>query len=201
MSQVVIVDTGGANLASLRFAFNRLGREAQVSADAGQIAAASHVVLPGVGAAREAMRRLQRHGLDRLIPELEQPVLGICLGMQILFERSEEDDVQCLGIIPGRVQKISRAPARPVPHMGWNEVRKRNGCGLLNEVPDGAHFYFLHSFGVDAGQHAQATVDYGSRLCAVVSRRNFFGTQFHPERSAVQGARVLRNFMEISACN
>lgn len=201
MSQVVIVDTGGANLASLRFAFNRLGCEPVVSADPAQVAAASHVVLPGVGAAREAMCRLQSSGLDRLIPGLRQPVLGICLGMQILFEHSEEDDVVCLGVFPGSVERIAPAAERPVPHMGWNRISKKHESSLLDEVPGDAYFYFLHSFAVAAGPHTAATVDYGAPLSAVVSHRNFSGTQFHPERSSNQGARLLGNFLESSPCN
>lgn len=196
MSGVVIVDTGGANLASLRFAFKRLGCDPLVSAEPAQVAAASHVVLPGVGAAREAMHRLRSSKLDRLIPDLTQPVLGICLGMQILFERSAEDDVECLGVFDGSAEKITHDAERPVPHMGWNRISKKRECDLLNEVPDGSYFYFLHSFAVAENQHTNAAVDYGGSLAAVVSRRNFAGTQFHPERSASQGARLLKNFLE-----
>ena len=130
--EVVIVDGGGANIASLKLALQRLGCTGTLTSDAATIRAASHVILPGVGAARAAMERLQKAGLDTLIPTLRQPVLGICLGLQLLFESSEEDDVACLGILPGRVRRFTPAPDRPIPHMGWNQIRRRRESPLLD---------------------------------------------------------------------
>jgi glutamine amidotransferase len=118
--QIVIVASGGANIASLQFALQRLEAPSVVSADAAEIRAASHVILPGVGAAADAMSRLRQSRLDTLIPTLQQPVLGICLGMQLLYEASQEGDARCLGIIPGSAARLAGAPDRPVPHMGWN---------------------------------------------------------------------------------
>lgn len=194
--EVVIVDGGGANIASLQFALERLGATSVLSQDAARIRAARYVILPGVGAARAAMDRLEAAGLDRLISTLEQPVLGICLGLQLLFDASEEGQAECLGIIPGTVQQFASAPSRPVPHMGWNQLRKVRDCPLLAGIPDGGYFYFVHSYAAPAGPSAVAVSDYGRPFAAVVQQTNFLATQFHPERSGDLGARVLRNFLE-----
>jgi len=193
--EVVIVDGGGANIASLNLALQRLGYTAQLSSDPATIRAASHVILPGVGAARAAMERLQRAGLDSLIPELRQPVLGICLGLQLLYESSDEDDVACLGILPGRVRRFSPAPGRPIPHMGWNQIRRRRESPLLDGIPEDSYFYFVHSYAADVSDSTIATTDYGLPFTAVAGRNNFFAAQFHPERSGPLGARILDNFL------
>lgn len=193
--EVVIVDGGGANIASLHLALQRLGYKAELSSDPERIRAASHVILPGVGAARAAMDRLQNAGLDTLIPKLKQPVLGICLGLQLLFESSEEDDVACLGIIPGRVRRFAAAPERPIPHMGWNQIRRRRDSPLLDGIPEDSYFYFVHSYAADVSIHTIATADYGWPFTAVAGRDNFFAAQFHPERSGPLGARILENFL------
>ncbi|GMW05799.1 MAG: imidazole glycerol phosphate synthase subunit HisH [Gammaproteobacteria bacterium] len=192
---VAILDGGGANIASLRFALERLGRPSRLTTDETIIRDASHVILPGVGAARPAMERLSANGLDRVIPALTQPVLGICLGMQLLFEASEEDETDCLGIIPGTVRRFDPAPGRPVPHMGWNQTRLLHDSPLLEDLPVRCHFYFVHSYAVPVGQHTLASCDYGWEFAAVVGNRNFLATQFHPERSGVAGARLLQNFL------
>jgi imidazole glycerol-phosphate synthase subunit HisH len=194
----VIVDSGGANISSLRFALGRLGCHAPLTADADDIRTASHVFLPGVGAADEAMTRLEASGLGALVASLRQPVLGICLGMQLLFEASEEDGGRrCLGIIPGRAQRIPGGPDRPVPHMGWNLTSLADGCPLFAGLPSAAHFYFVHSFAVPPGPGTVAVADYGGEFTAVVSHGNFHGTQFHPERSGPAGARLLANFLAL----
>lgn len=195
--RIVIIDNGGANVASLQFAFERLGKKARVSDSATVVRGASHVVLPGVGAAGDAMQRLKRTGLAELIPSLTQPVLGICLGMQLLFERSEEGVTPCLGAIHGDVTRMTAAPGRPVPHMGWNRVEFTVPHPLLAGLASGAYAYFVHSYAVAAGAATVATCSYGEEFAAMVECRNFFGTQFHPERSAATGARILANFLEL----
>jgi len=196
---VAIIDSGGANIASLRFALQRLDCPASLTRDPYEIRAASHVLLPGVGAAQDAMIRLRSAGLDRLIPALRQPVLGICLGMQLLFDRSEEGPAECLGVIDDDVRALEPGPDRPIPHMGWNQVHPRPGCPLFEGVEAGSHFYFVHSFAAGESDRTVATVTYGTRFSAAVGRANFFGTQFHPERSGAAGARVLANFLGMSS--
>jgi len=193
--KVAIIDGGGANIASLQFALARLGVAADLTADPAAIGAASHVILPGVGAARSAMERLRQAGLDALIPRLTQPVLGICLGLQLLFDRSEEEAADCLGILKGTVRHFAPAPGRPVPHMGWNQITGTRDSALLDGIPDGSHFYFVHSYAAELGTATVARTDYGWPFSAVVQAGNFLATQFHPERSGPLGARVLDNFL------
>lgn len=195
--EVVIVDSGGANLASLRYALERLGARTQVSADARTIAGAARVVLPGVGAAAHAMQRLNAAGLTSMLRALTQPVLGVCLGMQLLFELSEEGLTECLGLLPYAVRRLQSAPRCPVPHMGWNELQRLRPDPLLEGVADGDYAYFAHSYAAPVTQHTLASAQYGAAVSAVVRRENFWGTQFHPERSAGTGARVLENFLRL----
>ena len=196
--QIVIVASGGANIASLQFALQRLEFASAVSADIEQIRAASHVILPGVGAATDAMSRLRQHRLDTVIPTLQQPVLGICLGMQLLFDASEEGDARCLGIIPGRAARFPQAASRPVPHMGWNTLEIERPCALLAGLADGDYAYFVHSYAVDISAATVASTRYGPPFSACVQWRNFYGAQFHPERSAAAGARLLKNFLALN---
>lgn len=198
-TDVVIVDNGGANVASLQYALQRLGADAAVTADAARIGSASRVILPGVGAAGDAMARLTAAGLVDVIRGLSQPVLGICLGMQLLFESSAEGSTACLGLIPGRAERFVPAPGRPVPHMGWNQVEPRPGSSLLDGIRAGSYAYFVHSYALPVDAATTATTDYGGPFSACVTWRNFHGTQFHPERSAALGARLLGNFL--GACN
>jgi imidazole glycerol-phosphate synthase subunit HisH len=194
---VVIVASGGANIASLQFALERLGSSSEVSADAERIRAASHVILPGVGAAANAMARLRGSGLDSLIPTLTQPVLGVCLGMQLLHEASAEGETRCLGIIPGAASRFVEAPGRPVPHMGWNTLDMERSCPLLAGLTAADYAYFVHSYALPVNEATVASCRYGNSFSACVAWRNFFGAQFHPERSAQVGARLLKNFLEI----
>ena len=195
--EAVIVDSGGANLASLCYALERLGARTQVSADARTIASAARVVLPGVGAAAHAMQRLNAAGLTSMLRALTQPVLGVCLGMQLLFELSEEGLTECLGVLPYAVRRLQSAPRCPVPHMGWNELQRLRPDPLLEGVADGDYAYFAHSYAAPVTQHTLASAQYGAPVSAVVRRENFWGTQFHPERSAATGARVLENFLRL----
>jgi len=194
---VVIIESGGANIASLQYALARQGIASHVSADLERIRAASHVILPGVGAAADAMMRLRRRGLDTAIPSLRQPVLGICLGMQLLFESSEEGQASCLGVIPGRAALLATAPGLPVPHMGWNTVAPLRPHPLLAGLQGGDYAYFVHSYALALSEATIASTEYGSAFSACVQWRNFYGAQFHPERSASVGARLLRNFLEL----
>lgn len=193
----VIIASGGANLASLKFALERLGVEAPVTEDAARIEAASHVILPGVGAARDAMSRLEAAGLVDVIPRLEQPVLGICLGLQLLFSGSDEDDAECLGVIPGQAYRFPSSPDLPVPQMGWNSLTRVADSPLIEGVQDGEYAYFIHSYALAPGDYTCATADYGGSFSAAVQHGNFFATQFHPERSARLGAKILSNFLSL----
>ena len=194
---VVIIASGGANIASLQFALQRLGVAATVSADADQIQRASHVILPGVGAAADAMSKLHHRRLHEVIPRLRQPVLGICLGMQLLFDSTEEGPTRCLGIIPGRAVRLLDAPGQPVPHMGWNTLDISRPCAMLTGLGAQDYSYFVHSFALPVSAATVASTHYGGPFSAVVQWRNFYGAQFHPERSAAVGARVLQNFLAI----
>jgi len=196
-ADVVIIDSGGANLASLRFALDRLGARSVVSRDAVEIAAAPRVLLPGVGAARDAMQRLAGLGLVHTLRGLTQPLLGICLGMQLLFEHSEEGDTPCLGILPGTVRRMQAASGRPVPHMGWNQCRALLADPLMAGCSDGDYYYFVHSYAAPLDDCTLAACRYGPEFSAIVARGNFRGVQFHPERSAATGARLLRNFLDL----
>jgi glutamine amidotransferase len=196
VSDVTIIDSGGANLASLQFALERLGASSMVSSDTAVIRAARKVLLPGVGAAGDAMARLRAAGLDRTIPQLRQPLLGICLGMQLLFAESEEGDTHCLGVIDGRVRRIAGSTTLPVPHMGWNNFNIRRDDPLLRGFGAEDYMYFVHGYAAAVSADTLASSDYGQPFCAVVRRDNFWGVQFHPERSAQAGARLLKNFLE-----
>lgn len=196
--EAMIIDSGGANLASLQFAFERLGARTRVTSDVRAIATAARVVLPGVGSAADAMQRLRRSEIAALLPTLRQPVLGICLGMQLLFERSAEGTTACLGILPGAVRRLEASLERPVPHMGWNRLAHSRQDPLLEQIEPGEYFYFVHSYAVPECAVTVARTDYGEPISAVVRRDNFWGTQFHPERSASAGARLLRNFLRLT---
>jgi len=189
---LAIVDLAYGNLGSVAIAFERLGLAPVVTANAGEIRSADRVVLPGVGAAGFAMERIEALGLKETLCTLRQPVLGICLGMQLLFDRSDEDDTACLGVIPGGVRRLEPGPGMPVPHMGWSKLGVADpGCGLAT----GDYVYFAHSFACDDGPHSLATADYGGAIPAVVRGGNYLGAQFHPERSGEAGARFLTAFL------
>jgi len=196
-AEVVLVDAGGTNIGSVRYALQRLGVEAPLTADAATIRAAAKVILPGVGAAGPAMARLRALGLVDLLRGLTQPVLGVCLGMQLLCAHSEEGDVDCLGLIPATVRRLAPAPGLRVPHMGWNRLRLRGTHPLLDGLGHDAQAYFVHSYAVPVGIDTLATAEHGAAFSAIVARGNFFGMQFHPERSAAVGARLLRNFLAL----
>jgi glutamine amidotransferase len=195
VSGVVIIDSGGANLASVRNALSRLGVVASVTLDAGAIGNADRLLLPGVGAAAPIMRRLRESGTDRLLLELRKPLLGICVGMQVLFEHSAEGDTECLGLLPGVVGKIAPCCSVRVPHMGWNRLRRERFSPLLDGIDDGARAYFVHGYAAAANGDCVASVEHGNRYAATVQRGHIAGAQFHPELSAGVGARLLSNFL------
>jgi imidazole glycerol-phosphate synthase subunit HisH len=194
-ADVVLIDAGGSNLGSVRYALERQGVEASVSADAARIRAASHVILPGVGAAAPGMARLRSNGMDDVVRGLTQPVLGVCLGMQLLFERSQESDTQCLGLIPGVVQHFAQSTEIRIPHMGWNSLHMERDDPLFAGIEAEPYFYFVHSYAAPADRYALASCFHGERFSAAVRRENFYGVQFHPERSGAAGATILRNFI------
>ncbi|CAL7959169.1 imidazole glycerol phosphate synthase subunit HisH [Gammaproteobacteria bacterium] len=194
---ITIVDSGGANIASIKFMLEQLGTEAELSHDTEIIKKSSHVILPGVGSAAIAMDCLKKYKLIRVLQSLTQPVLGICLGMQLFFDFSEEGNIECLKLIPGKIKKLPKKNKLSIPHMGWNtfEIIKKNP--LLNNIADNSYAYFVHSFGAPVTRYTSAITHYGKTFSAVVQYKNFFGTQFHPERSGKIGAMILQNFLEI----
>jgi imidazole glycerol-phosphate synthase subunit HisH len=198
--EVVIIDSGGANLTSLRYAFERLDARADVSSDGSRIASADRVVLPGVGNAAHAMRRLRDAQLIEVIRTLTQPVLGICLGMHLLFQRSAEGPTACLNLLPCAVESLTVLPGLPVPHMGWNQIRSLRNDPMLEGIKSGDHFYFVHRYAAPVTEHTLASSEYGVTIAAVVRHRNFWGAQFHPERSGAAGSRMLANFLQVQPC-
>lgn len=195
MPKIIIIDTGCANLSSVKFAFDRLNYQTSISKDVAQIQQADKLILPGVGTAAAAMQNLQERQLIECIQNLTQPVLGICLGMQLMTEYSTEGDVSTLNLIQARTQLI---PDRglPLPHMGWNRVIYSQQHPLFADIPSGSHFYFVHSYAVLPHQHTLATTEYGVNVSAAIGYKNFYGVQFHPERSGSHGAKLLQNFIE-----
>lgn len=198
MIRLAIIDSGGANIASLRYAIERLGIDSKITTDAQTLRAATHVILPGVGAAADCMERLRSANLLETVRGLRQPLLGVCVGMQLLFESSEEGAVACLGLLPGRVQRFAERDGLPVPHMGWNQLEFTQPSPLLDDIASGDYVYFVHSYCVPESENTVATATYGERFAAIVRRGKVFGAQFHPERSAAAGALVLRNFLLVS---
>lgn len=193
---IAVVNSGGANISSVLHALIRLGAEPEFTDDAATIRAADRVILPGVGAAGRAMEVLNEHGLTDTLRRLTQPVLGICLGMQLLFESSEEDNASLLGIIPGRLQRLEEAAGLRVPHMGWNTIINQKPDPLTDPLND-KWFYFVHSFAAPVSEWSLSTSTHGCAFSAIVRKDNFYGAQFHPERSARAGAELLRGFMEL----
>lgn len=197
--KVALVDAGGANLGSMRQALLRLGIEPDVTSDAGVIASADRVILPGVSTAATVMRRLRELDLVEVLRGLQSPLLGVCVGMQVLFEYSEEGDTPCLGLLPGRVCRLRGSPGVRVPHMGWNRLRTLRAASLTRDIGEGDFAYFVHGYAAAAGTDCLLACDHGTRFTAVVQRGRVAGAQFHPERSARAGARLLQNFIEAAA--
>lgn len=199
MTEVALIDAGGANLGSVRYALERLGARVQLVRNAAGLQGAQRVILPGVGAAKPAMQRLHEQGLVEPLRRLEVPLMGICLGMQLLFEHSEESGVETLALIPGTVRKLVPGTGIRVPHMGWNRLLPLKPSLLLKDIPERASAYFVHSYAAPLNAHTVAACDHGGLFTAMVEQGRYFGAQFHPERSGDTGSLMLRNFLEGTA--
>ncbi len=194
---VAVVKLAAGNTASVMFALERLGARAALTSDPAAIADAERVVLPGVGAAGAAAQALDALGLREALRAFPRPLLGICLGQQLLYETSEEGDAEGLGLLPGAVTPLPASTAAPAPHMGWSRLAFARDHALLEGVDDGAYVYFVHSYVCPLGADVVASAAYGAPFPAVVARGNVMGCQFHPERSGVAGARMLANFLSL----
>ncbi|MDX2163938.1 MAG: imidazole glycerol phosphate synthase subunit HisH [Gammaproteobacteria bacterium] len=195
---IAIIESGGANIASIQFALERLKEPAVLTSDSAIIRAADKVILPGVGAASHAMNKLAELKLIDVIKQLNQPVLGICLGMQLLYEFSEEGNVPGLAIIPGKIQKFPSGIGLTVPHMGWNKLQIKNKSSkLFSDVESEGYVYFVHSYCASVDENTTTVAQYGKPFTASVEKDNFYGVQFHPERSGELGEKILRNFIKL----
>lgn len=192
---LTLIDAGGANLGSVRYALERLGVDARIVRDADGLQGAARVILPGVGAATPAMALLRERGLDDALRALDVPLLGICLGMQLLFDASEEGDVACLGLLPGTVRRMQGSAALRVPHMGWNTLELVRDSVLLEGTAAPAHAYFVHGYAAPVTDDCIAACTHGEQFAACVQRGRIAGMQFHPERSADVGSQLLANFL------
>ncbi|CAM3830543.1 imidazole glycerol phosphate synthase subunit HisH [Avibacterium endocarditidis] len=195
MQTITIINTGCANLSSVKFAFERLGYQAEITDDLAKIQSAEKLILPGVGTASAAMQSMQSRHLIETIQQLTQPVLGICLGMQLMTDYSAEGEISTLKLIQGKTELLPNK-GLPLPHMGWNKVHYQDNHPLFSDIPQDSYFYFVHSYAVLPNDNTIATSDYGVPFSAAIARNNFYGVQFHPERSGKVGEQLLRNFME-----
>lgn len=193
MSQIVVIRYNAGNVQSVMHALERLGKTALWTDNPRQIQSASHVIFPGVGEASSAMRHLRAQGLDEVIRGLQQPVLGICLGLQLFCRHSEENDTDCLGLFDVGVKKFE-GPEK-VPHMGWNTLENLTGP-LFEGVPEKAYAYFAHRFFAEMGRETTATTHYGKPFPAAMQHGNFHALQFHPEKSGAVGQHILANFLK-----
>jgi len=192
--QIAVINYNAGNIRSVLFALERLGIHANLTNDHAEIRAADKVIFPGVGEANTTMQHLRAQGLDEVIKSLTQPVLGICLGLQLLCEHSTENDTDCLGIIPQQVVRFQPTNGQKVPHMGWNSIQKLEN-GVFDESLEGEYVYFVHSYYAEVGPHTTATTDYIVPFSSGLQKDNFYATQFHPEKSGSVGERILRNFL------
>ena len=200
-SSYVIVDTGCANLYSVKFAVQRLGFNVTITDDIEQIKAADKVIFPGVGSAKHAMKNIADKGLIETLQQLTQPVLGFCLGMQLMTrsstEGTSESAIDCLNVIPTSVTPLDAKENR-LPHMGWNTLKNVAKHPVLKGISVGDYFYFVHSFAAPISEYTLASCEYGTAFSAVIGKDNFVGCQFHPERSGALGSKIIQNFLELS---
>ncbi len=206
---IAIINYDAGNIRSVIFALERLGIQPILTADADTIRAADKVIFPGQGEASSAMRSLRDRNLDKLIPDLKQPFLGVCVGMQLLCAHSEENNTPCLGVIPQRVLKFSTDNGLKVPQVGWNKLKIKNAetignqllidnkLSILNNLSENDWFYFVHSYYVELGEFTTATANYGGDFSACLRKDNFHAAQFHPEKSSKAGQQLIKNFLEL----
>jgi len=195
---IAILDYEAGNIASVENALEKLGYDFVLTKDPKVAEQCSHLILPGQGRAGMAMKNLQKQNLISLIQTTTKPFLGICLGMQLLANWSEEDQTQCLGIIPGQVKRFTDT-ALKVPHMGWNNVQFEQSSSLLLGIPQNTYFYFVHSYYFDTdSKYVLGTTQYGHEFAVIVAKDNFFATQFHPEKSGSWGLQLLKNFLDLT---
>jgi imidazole glycerol-phosphate synthase subunit HisH len=197
--KIAIINYDAGNIRSVIFALERLGVQPILTSDIETISTADKVIFPGQGEARSAMQSLRAYGLDKMIPNLKQPFLGVCVGMQLLCEHSEENDTPCLGVIPQRVRRFPSENGLKVPHVGWNTINlgsNTDGGGILTPDFDDNYFYFVHSYYVEQGIYTTATCDYGVPFAACLQKDNFHAAQFHPEKSSKAGEKLLQNFLD-----
>ena len=197
MTKVVIIDSGGYNIGSVFASLQRLEIQAQLTSDHETIKNADYVILPGVGAAAHAMHKLHKNELVELIPTLTQPVLGICLGMQLMFEYSEEGNTECLGIFSGHISKMKGANNLRIPHMGWNTLSWERRTPIAGLLPDPAWMYFVHAYAAPITSETLASSEHGQRFATLAQKNNFLAAQFHPERSAAAGVALLKHFFSL----
>ena len=203
---IAIINYDAGNIRSVIFALEKLGVSPILTADADTIRSADKVIFPGQGEARSAMRSLRERNLDKLIPDLTQPFLGVCVGMQLLCSHSEENDTPCLGVIPQRVLKFPTENGLKVPQMGWNRLKITHNSSsidskqptILNQELDNDWFYFVHSYYVETGDYTTATANYGGEFSACLRKDNFHAAQFHPEKSSKAGQQLIKNFLELN---
>jgi glutamine amidotransferase len=198
---IAVIDYKSGNLGSVGNALQRIGADYRITGDPAVIRSASHVILPGVGEASSTMRALQKDGLDQVVLSLTQPILGICIGMQLMCRYSEEGDVNCLGIFDANVRKLHGSETLKIPHIGWNTVGRDTArhvsTPLMTGLPDASYFYYVHSFAPEITEQTTAITEYGVSFSAILQNKNFFGTQFHPEKSGDAGEKLLKNFLSL----
>jgi imidazole glycerol-phosphate synthase subunit HisH len=195
--KLAIIKYNAGNIQSVLNALQRLGLEAEVTGDSEKIRAADKVIFPGVGEASSAMRSLKENNLDAIIKSLKQPVLGICVGMQLLCNHSEENDTNCLGIVPVEVRRFSSSLKLKVPQVGWNNIFELRSP-LFNQIPESSYIYNVHSYYAEDSAYTIARCEYGIRYAAAIQKDNFYGVQFHTEKSAEVGDKIIKNFLELT---
>ena len=192
--KIALIDYGAGNVQSVKYAVNRLGYDPILTKNHDEIRSADKVIFPGVGSAKSAMNQLRQSGLDKVIPTLKQPVLGICVGMQLMAKHSQEGDVECLGIIDAKVVKFKKD--LKIPHMGWNDISDVKS-DLFVHLPSESQVYFVHSYYIPLNKYTIASTDYGATFSAAIQKDNFYAVQFHTEKSGDIGEEILKNFLEL----
>jgi len=193
---IAIIDGVGANINSVKYAISRISKDYYLTTDSEVIKNAACVILPGVGSSQQGMSALQNLNLDKLIPSLTQPVLGICLGMQLLCAYSEEDDIKCLDVIPTNIKRFPELEDLIIPHMTWNKIHFTDDNNFLfKELNSDDFAYFVHSYYAPISKFTLAKTNYGIEFSSIIKHKNFYGMQFHPERSGTVGEQLLKNFI------